>query len=77
MISMMNRKDVMNWLDNKGLTNAANVVAKIDYSLIPVGGNDSDDYIMSRSLMNLLPGIVMRSIECDVVTLTTDIDTIR
>ena len=74
---MMNRKDVMNWLGNKGLTNAANVVEKIDYSLIPAGGNDSDDYIMSKSLMNLLPGTVMRSLECDVVTFVTDVATVR
>ena len=74
---MMNRKDVMNWLGNKGLVNAANVVAKIDYSIIPKGGADTDDYIMTRSLISLLPGTLIRTMECDVTTVWTDIDTLK
>lgn len=78
MTSLMDRKSVMNWLDKMALYNAEREVKNLGYSIVPKGGDsDTDDYIMVKSLENLLSPQTLRSLECAVTTLTTDICTIK
>jgi len=78
MTSLMCRKSVMNWLDKMALYNSEREVKNLGYSIVPKGGDsDTDDYIMVKSLENILSPQTLRSLECSVTTLTTDICTIK
>jgi hypothetical protein len=68
----------MNWLDKMALYNSEREVKNLGYSIVPKGGDsDTDDYIMVKSLENILSPQTLRSLECSVTTLTTDICTIK
>jgi hypothetical protein len=77
MISLIDRRSAVNWLTNNGHQFYANQVDDISHSIIPVGGTETDDYILVRALYQTCPRDIVRKLECEVAQITTDIDTIK